>query len=193
MGSSPLHASPDFAPDTSHPSDTGLLLSRRQLFAKTSSQVGNDPELLLERRRDLAILQSQLRMQQQPGDGGFELNPNRRRRGLVGQGALALAASERQANLAGQPLCPGEGEVDLYGNGKARELPDLLRACRVAVENPLVDNESGVFIVLERSKSSLAALHGFALLAEDAGQCSGAVFRPFHAGNYENLHALSPW
>src|ERR1700743_1378971 len=118
-------------------------------------------------------------MQEQPGDGGLELNPNGCGGGLVGQGALALAAVKRQANLAGQPLRSSQSEVDLDGNGQAGELPDLLDACRIAVEDSFVDDESRIFIVFERAESGPAALRRFALPAQQTSQGRGAVFRPF--------------
>jgi hypothetical protein len=80
-------------------------------------------ELGGEMRRNRGLGQRQLRLQQQPGHGGFQLVLDDRGRGPHGQRLLLLAAGEGGLHLAAQPRAAEEGEVDLQGHGEAGVFP----------------------------------------------------------------------
>ena len=72
-------------------------LGGSQLLAEAAGEVGHDTELFDQGRRDLALGESQLGVEEKPGDGGLELAFDGGGGGAMGQGALTLAAAERRA------------------------------------------------------------------------------------------------
>jgi hypothetical protein len=154
-----------------------------KLPAQAAGQIGDHAQAVGDRGRDLSARERELRMQQKPGDRGFELGFNGRRGGAAGHGLLALAAVESRANLADKARRSGDGEVDLQRNSQARLFADAVGGYRVALGKSFVDDEGLKLALAQAGEGFATTLGHFNRDAQLLLDLIRAVARAFDSGD----------
>ena len=127
-------------------------------------------------------------MEQEAGDGVFELGLHGGGGGAAGQGLLALAAVQGGADLADEAGGAGEGEVDLQGNGEAGALPDGLGCSGVALGHALIHDDGDVLMGAQSGQRRFSSFGHFHVHAQLRANHGGAVAGAFNSSHDQDIH-----